>query len=68
MQVRQLQYFVPAKIGQTSLSLLPPWHIYERTASYFVLSHGLKQVSVKHAIAAERLLLGKHFMYSHCLP
>ena len=27
-----------------SLSLLPPWHIYERTVSYHILSRGARQV------------------------
>ena len=30
--------------GHTSLSLLPPWHIYERTVSYYLLSQGARQV------------------------
>jgi long-subunit acyl-CoA synthetase (AMP-forming) len=32
------------KPGQTSLSLLPPWHIYERTVMYYLLSQGAKLV------------------------
>ena len=30
--------------GDSTLSLLPPWHMYERTTEYYVLSHGAKQV------------------------
>ncbi len=27
--------------GQSALSILPPWHIYERTSEYYLLSRGL---------------------------
>lgn len=30
-QVQNLSYFLPVAAGQTTLSLLPPWHIYERS-------------------------------------
>nr|GMD72323.1 probable acyl-activating enzyme 16, chloroplastic [Ipomoea batatas] len=30
--------------GDTFLSMLPPWHAYERAAEYFMLSFGCKQV------------------------
>lgn len=30
--------------GHCSLSLLPPWHIYERTVSYYIWSCGGRQV------------------------
>lgn len=43
-QVRTLSSAVPIKKGETCMSLLPPWHIYERTAGYFMLAHGLRQV------------------------
>ena len=44
-QVDNLSYFMPVSAGESVLSLLPPWHIYERSASY-VLSRGAKQVRV----------------------
>ncbi|PNH06111.1 putative acyl-activating enzyme 16, chloroplastic [Tetrabaena socialis] len=37
-QVRALSHFLPVQPGEAVLSLLPPWHIYERSCSYFVLS------------------------------
>lgn len=43
-QVASLSFFLDIRPGESVLSLLPPWHIYERTCSYFVLSRGLKQV------------------------
>ncbi|KAK3237675.1 Long-chain-fatty-acid--[acyl-carrier-protein] ligase AEE15, chloroplastic [Cymbomonas tetramitiformis] len=30
--------------GDKSVSVLPPWHIYERSCSYFILSRGVTQV------------------------
>ncbi|KAG2429023.1 hypothetical protein HXX76_011265 [Chlamydomonas incerta] len=43
-QVRHLTHFLQVRPGDSVLSLLPPWHIYERTCSYFVLSSGGHQV------------------------
>ncbi|GIL51023.1 hypothetical protein Vafri_6984 [Volvox africanus] len=43
-QVRNLSHFLAVQPGDRVLSLLPPWHIYERTCSYFVLSRGGQQV------------------------
>ncbi|KAG2449926.1 hypothetical protein HYH02_000030 [Chlamydomonas schloesseri] len=43
-QVRNLTHFLQVRPGDRVLSLLPPWHIYERTCSYFVLSSGGQQV------------------------
>nr|GLL41416.1 probable acyl-activating enzyme 16, chloroplastic [Ipomoea trifida] len=33
--------------GDTFLSMLPPWHAYERAAEYFMLSFGCKQEDLK---------------------
>jgi long-subunit acyl-CoA synthetase (AMP-forming) len=30
--------------GQSTLSLLPPWHIYERSVAYYILSSGARQI------------------------
>ena len=43
-QVNNLDELVCPDLGDASLSLLPPWHIYERTCGYFALSCGIKQV------------------------
>ncbi len=50
MQVRQLSSVVQPTAGDFVLSLLPPWHMYERSAEYFILSHGVTQVytNIKH--------------------
>lgn len=29
-QVANLDFFLPVQPGQRALSLLPPWHVYER--------------------------------------
>ena len=43
-QVRNLGVVVQPEIGDTVLSILPTWHVYERSAEYFLLSQGCKQV------------------------
>ncbi|KAH9609946.1 hypothetical protein KSS87_022953 [Heliosperma pusillum] len=49
-QINVLWDIVPVKAGDKSLSVLPPWHAYERASEYFVFTHGIKQVytTVKH--------------------
>lgn len=42
-QVDNLSYFLPLRAGDRSLSLLPPWHIYERSCSYYILSRACCQ-------------------------
>eukprot|EP00883_Tetradesmus_obliquus_P005463 jgi/Sobl393_1/15891/SZX63806.1 len=37
-QVNHLDYFLQVSPGDSSLSLLPPWHIYQRTAAYYLFS------------------------------
>lgn len=43
-QVRNLWDIVPAGPGDRFLSMLPPWHAYERSCGYFILSLGVEQV------------------------
>ena len=43
-QKQNLGYFCPIKAGDRTLSLLPPWHIYERAAAYYVFSRAGSQV------------------------
>ncbi|XP_071690219.1 probable acyl-activating enzyme 16, chloroplastic [Rutidosis leptorrhynchoides] len=43
-QVQNLWEIVPAGPGDTFLSMLPPWHAYERSCEYFILSRGVEQV------------------------
>ncbi|KAI7752166.1 hypothetical protein M8C21_022758 [Ambrosia artemisiifolia] len=49
-QVHNLWDIVPAGPGDRFLSMLPPWHAYERACEYFILSLGIEQVytTVKH--------------------
>ncbi|GKC88848.1 probable acyl-activating enzyme 16, chloroplastic [Tanacetum coccineum] len=49
-QVQSFGDIVPAGPGDRFLSMLPPWHAYERACEYFILSSGTKQVytTVKH--------------------
>lgn len=39
-----LHNVISPKAGEQVLSLLPPWHMYERAAEYFTLAQGVKQV------------------------
>ncbi|KAL3144719.1 hypothetical protein ABBQ38_001843 [Trebouxia sp. C0009 RCD-2024] len=43
-QLNNLSHFLQPSPGESSLSLLPPWHIYERSCGYFIYSRGVKQV------------------------
>eukprot|EP00897_Mesotaenium_endlicherianum_P006596 jgi/Mesen1/5965/ME000301S05096 len=43
-QVRAVKSVVSPEEGDTVLSLLPPWHMYERALEYFTLSNGVRQV------------------------
>jgi long-chain acyl-CoA synthetase len=39
-QVSNLAHFVRVDPGHSCLALLPPWHIYQRTCSLYILSAG----------------------------
>ncbi|KAG9143001.1 hypothetical protein Leryth_006275 [Lithospermum erythrorhizon] len=43
-QITSLWDIVPAIPGDRFLSMLPPWHAYERTCEYFTLTYGVEQV------------------------
>ncbi|CAA7396191.1 unnamed protein product [Spirodela intermedia] len=43
-QIENLREIVPAEPGDRFLSMLPPWHMYERSAEYFMFSCGIQQV------------------------
>ncbi|XP_022869984.1 probable acyl-activating enzyme 16, chloroplastic [Olea europaea var. sylvestris] len=43
-QITNLWDIVPAVPGDRFLSLLPPWHAYERACEYFIFTHGVEQV------------------------
>ncbi|PSC68813.1 putative acyl-activating enzyme chloroplastic [Micractinium conductrix] len=43
-QVNNLSHFLAVSPGERSLSLLPPWHIYERACGYYIFSRGACQV------------------------
>ena len=36
-QLDNLAFFLAPRAGERSLSLLPPWHIYERSCGYFLV-------------------------------
>ena len=44
-QLDNLAFFLAPQAGQRSLSLLPPWHIYERSCGYFLYSRACTQAS-----------------------
>ncbi|XP_066364720.1 probable acyl-activating enzyme 16, chloroplastic [Miscanthus floridulus] len=43
-QINNLWEIVPAEPGDRFLSMLPPWHAYERACEYFIFSYGIQQV------------------------
>ncbi|KAJ6691227.1 ACYL-ACTIVATING ENZYME 16 CHLOROPLASTIC-RELATED [Salix koriyanagi] len=43
-QINNLWDAVPAQPGDRFLSMLPPWHAYERACEYFIFMHGTEQV------------------------
>ncbi|KAJ6866465.1 acyl-activating enzyme 16 [Populus alba x Populus x berolinensis] len=43
-QINNLWDIVPAQPADRFLSMLPPWHAYERAAEYFIFTHGIEQV------------------------
>lgn len=43
-QMDNLSFFLKPKPGERSLSLLPPWHIYERSCGYYLFSRACTQV------------------------
>ncbi|CAL8470153.1 g9695 [Coccomyxa elongata] len=43
-QLDNLNFFLKPKPGERSLSLLPPWHIYERSCGYYLFSCACTQV------------------------
>ncbi|XP_048333868.1 long-chain-fatty-acid--[acyl-carrier-protein] ligase AEE15, chloroplastic isoform X1 [Ziziphus jujuba] len=43
-QIHNLWDIVPAAVGDRFLSMLPPWHAYERACEYFTFTHGVEQV------------------------
>ncbi|XP_052208189.1 probable acyl-activating enzyme 16, chloroplastic isoform X2 [Diospyros lotus] len=43
-QINNLWNIVPAEPGDRFLSMLPPWHAYERACEYFIFTHGIEQV------------------------
>ncbi|XP_071938297.1 probable acyl-activating enzyme 16, chloroplastic [Coffea arabica] len=43
-QITNLWDIVPAVPGDRFLSILPPWHVYERSCEYFIFTYGIEQV------------------------
>ncbi|KAG7995373.1 hypothetical protein I3843_01G105900 [Carya illinoinensis] len=43
-QIKNLWDVVPAEVGDRFLSMLPPWHAYERSCEYFIFTCGIEQV------------------------
>jgi len=43
-QIDNFPFFLEVAPGDTALSLLPPWHIYQRTASLYLANRGAKEV------------------------
>lgn len=43
-QIANMSFYLPLTPGKSALSLLPPWHIYERTVTYYILSSGVRLI------------------------
>uniref|UniRef100_A0A1D1Z3V4 4-coumarate--CoA ligase n=3 Tax=Anthurium amnicola TaxID=1678845 RepID=A0A1D1Z3V4_9ARAE len=43
-QIKNLWDIVPAEPGDRFVSMLPPWHVYERVCEYFIFTYGIEQV------------------------
>jgi long-subunit acyl-CoA synthetase (AMP-forming) len=43
-QVDNFPFFLEVTPGDTALSLLPPWHIYQRTTALYLASRAAKEV------------------------
>ncbi|KAK8579414.1 hypothetical protein V6N13_142622 [Hibiscus sabdariffa] len=43
-QIENLGVLGPAKAGDRFLSMLPTWHMYERSCEYFLFTRGIEQV------------------------
>ncbi|XP_039825391.1 probable acyl-activating enzyme 16, chloroplastic isoform X1 [Panicum virgatum] len=43
-QIKNLWDIVPAEPGDRFVSMLPPWHAYERAFEYFIFTYGIQQV------------------------
>ncbi|VAH96945.1 unnamed protein product [Triticum turgidum subsp. durum] len=64
-QINNMWEIVPAVPGDRFLSMLPPWHAYERSAEYFILTHGTQQIysSVKY-LKADLQKYQPHYVFS----
>lgn len=56
-QIQNLNHYIHPDVGDTSLSLLPPWHIYERACGYYLYYCGCCQVRKMHLF----MLIGADF-------
>ena len=56
-QRRNLSHYVQPEAGNRALALLPPWHIYERSCAYFLLSCGCQQVRAPPSAGLLQLLV-----------
>uniref|UniRef100_A0A7C9AL00 Long-chain-fatty-acid--[acyl-carrier-protein] ligase n=3 Tax=Opuntia streptacantha TaxID=393608 RepID=A0A7C9AL00_OPUST len=43
-QIKSFWVIVPVKAGDRFLSMLPPWHAYERATEYFIFTYGAEQL------------------------
>ena len=59
-QLDNLSHYLAPRPGERSLSLLPPWHIYERSCGYFLYSRANTQVTSNPCL--------KHLCVLTCFP
>ncbi|KAJ4723082.1 Long-chain acyl-CoA synthetase [Melia azedarach] len=64
-QIRSLWEIVPAEKGDRFLSMLPPWHAYERAAEYFIFTLGIEQMySTVRNLKDDLLRYQPHYLIS----
>lgn len=60
-QINNFRHFITVAPGQRTLSLLPPWHIYERSCGYYIYSRGAHQASGVSVTGLEQSL--SHYLF-----
>ncbi|TVU44125.1 hypothetical protein EJB05_03558 [Eragrostis curvula] len=64
-QIKNLWEVLPAGPGDRFVSMLPPWHAYERAVAYFAFTYGIQQVytTMKH-LKEDLQLYQPHYILS----
>ncbi|EEF41754.1 long-chain-fatty-acid CoA ligase, putative [Ricinus communis] len=64
-QINNLLDVFPAEPGDRFLSMLPPWHVYERTCEYYIMTLGVEQVyTIVRNLKEDLKQYQPHYMFS----